>query len=71
MRYEDKILVRKNTSNGSLETTLTGQSGYSDDVDAFMMKDLMVICTQPDGPNYLTKQQAMEMFGLVEKSSVE
>lgn len=67
MRYEDKVLVRKNTSNNSLETTLVGQSGYSDDIQAFMLNDdLMVICSDKDGPNYLTKKQAMEMFNLVE-----
>ena len=71
MRYEDKIKVRKNTSNNSLETTLTGQSGYSDDIEAFMLgSDLMVICTKGDGPNYMTKQQAMEMFNLVERIDV-
>ena len=71
MSYEDKIKVRKNTSNNTLETTLTGQSGYSEDIDAFMLNsELMVICTKDDGPNYMTKQQAMEMFNLVEKIDV-
>jgi hypothetical protein len=68
MRYEDKVVVRKNTSTNHLETTLTGQSGYSEDIEAFMLGDnLMVICSQLEGPNYLTKQQAMEMFDLVER----
>jgi hypothetical protein len=71
MIYEDKIKVRKNDLNNSLETTLTGQSGYSEDIGAFMLNDdLMVICTGDDGPNYMTKQQAMEMFNLMEKPGV-
>ena len=71
MRYEDKIKVTRNPLNNSLETILTGQSQYSDDIQAFMIGDLMVICTDGDGPNYLTKQQAMEMFNLVESEMDE
>ena len=50
-------------------TTLQGQQGYSPDLEAFMLHDdLMVICTNDDGPNYMTKEQAKLMFNLVEVS---
>ncbi len=54
---------------GEKQTILPGQSGFSDDKYAFMLSDdTMVIHgnEEHDGPNYLTKEQAMTMFNLVE-----
>lgn len=64
--YEEKIKVGIN-DEGLKSTTLSGQDGYSSDLEAFMLNDdMMVICTSEQGPNYLTREQAKEMFGLVE-----
>lgn len=64
---EEKQQVTTNEM-GVKETTLIGQSGYSPDAQAFMLKgnDLMCIDTGPDGPVYLSREQAKEMFGLTE-----
>lgn len=64
--YEEKLKVEIN-SEGLKSTTLVGQDGYSRDLEAIMLdKDTMVVCTSDEGPNYLTREQAKEMFGLVE-----
>lgn len=66
--YKKKIEITVGES-GENQTVLPGQSGFSDDKYAFMLSDdTMVIYgnNEHDGPNYLTKEQAMAMFNLVE-----
>ncbi len=52
------------------DITLKGQSTYSPDMKAFMLNEnTMVIHGQEHQLAYLTKEQAMNMFGLVEPSN--
>lgn len=70
LSYEEKIKITRGKSNEK-QTILPGQSGFSDDKTAFMLdEDTMVIYGEDehDGPNYLTKEQAMLMFNLVERA---
>lgn len=68
IQYLNKIKVTTD-HRGSNETILVGQSGYASDKNAFMLdsETMVIYGDEPhDGPNYLTKEQAMKMFNLVE-----
>ena len=48
------------------EVILDGQSGFSDDADAFMLDSTTCVITNESTLVYMTKEQVMFLFGLVE-----
>jgi hypothetical protein len=48
---------------------LQGQGGYSDDMHAFMLNDNTMVISNDTELVYLTKEQVMEKFNLVEKET--